>query len=154
MGSFCWGQKPSAEAEARMTEEASNEKCKLLVQTWAIIEVWSKVLSPLHYPDLPANMKPVMLPFYLWPDDDSHLFFNQLVKMFKADCQAEAAKWPLQDFCAATMNLIKEIQEDLEAEEAEREEARKKKNRGFFGRMLRCSFGDASKGTRRERRGS
>ena len=140
MGSFCWGEKPTAEAEARWIEEASNEKCKLLVQTWALIEVWNKALSPLHYPDLPANMKPVMLPFYLWPGDDSQPFFKLLVKMFNEDCQAEAAEWPLQDFHAATMNLIAEIHEELEAEEAEREEARKKKYRGFLGRLLRCSF--------------
>ena len=121
MGTFCWGKKPTVEAEQQWIEEASNEKCKLLVQTWAIIEIWNKALSPLYYPNSTANMEPVMSPFYLWPDD-SHPFFKHLTKTISKDCDAEATETPLTDFHKDAIETIKDMFREKAEEEADEEE--------------------------------
>ena len=47
VGSFCWGkERPTAKDEERWIDEASNEKCRSLVQTWALIALWTATLSP------------------------------------------------------------------------------------------------------------
>jgi len=121
MGSFCLGEKPTVEAQLQWIEEASNEKCKLVVQTWVIIEIWTKALPPpLYYPDRTANMEPEMYPFYLCPDDSLPLF-KRLAKTINAESGAELSEGPMKDFHQATIVRIIELLKE-EAEDAEDEE--------------------------------
>ena len=85
IGSFCrGGERPTAKDEEQWIDEASNEKCKFLVQTWALIALWAKALSPLYYPDIPSNGETLMSPFYIWPDDSCQ-FFEQLAEKIDPD---------------------------------------------------------------------
>mgnify|MGYP001081094237 CR=1 FL=1 len=114
MGSFCSREKlTTEEVDQQWIKEASNEKCRLLVQTWAIIEIWTNALFPLFYPDSNANMEPRMYPFYLWPDShDDDWFFEQLTKTINEDCEADPLESTLECFHEDVMDRIKEIFEE------------------------------------------
>jgi len=113
MGTFCWGKRkePTAKDEELWIEEASNEKCRLIIQTWAIIEIWTQALPcPLYYPNLSCNIEPEMKPFYIWPDE-SHQFFEQFnAATNKLECFDPAPyAVPLKDFLVEVMKDIKFI---------------------------------------------
>eukprot|EP01127_Copromyxa_protea_P013957 TRINITY_DN3819_c0_g1_i1.p1 TRINITY_DN3819_c0_g1~~TRINITY_DN3819_c0_g1_i1.p1 ORF type:complete len:197 (-),score=36.40 TRINITY_DN3819_c0_g1_i1:88-678(-) len=82
LGQFVLSVQPTRNQNQKMIQEATTEELKTAIQSWAILELWKKNVSPLYIPSATAESNNRFEPFFCKAGPES---FCQQIRRFYRD---------------------------------------------------------------------